>query len=472
MRTVPRGRKAAVIAVLALAVVAVAVIVATGSGSGSSGGGGPATLATHTAKIERKDLVEVDTEDGTLGYQGTRNVVNHKSGTVTWLPAVGRVIAPGHTLYRVDGDPVLLLSGSAPAFRDLKAGVSDGADVEQLERNLRVLGYDPDHAITIDRTWSSGTTAAVERFQTAHDMTSDGTLALGTVVFQPGARRVASLSASLGGSASGGAASGSGSGSTSGVSATPTSGRIVFASYVVPVATATTPSTATTAPAPTTTTTTPAPTTTVPSTTTPQATTPVVPATAAPTGGSRGSGGASAAAAGGGGATSSASGSGASVSNTIMTTTSTRRVVTVSLDTTKSSLARTGSRVTVTLPSGNTVHGRITDVGKVATKPSSTSGNNDSAAATITVTIALFSTGTTLDQAPVSVDFEQSRRKNVLAIPVTALIAQTGGRFAVEVVDGDQHRVVTVTPGLYTRGEVEITGQGLQPGMRVANAAV
>lgn len=470
MRTVPRGRRAAVIAVLTLVVV-VAVIVATGSGSGSSGSGGPATLATHTAKIERKDLVEVDTEDGTLGYKDTRSVVNHKSGTVTWLPAIGRVISAGHTLYRVDTDPVVLLSGSAPAYRDLKAGVSDGVDVKQLERNLRVLGYDSDHAITIDRTWSAATTAAVERFQTAHDMTSDGALALGTVVFQPGVRRVASLSASLGGPASGGSASGSGSGSSSGVSATPTSGRAVFASYIVPVATVTTPSSATTTPAPTTTTTVPSPTTTVPSTTT----TPVVPSTSAPSSSSRPSGGASpsaSAAASVGGAASGGSGSSASVANTIMITTATRRVVTVSLDTTKSSLAREGSRVTVTLPSGAAVHGRISDVGKVATKPSSTSGNNDSATATITVTIALFSTGTALDQAPVSVDFEQSRRKNVLAIPVTALIARAGGRFAVEVVDGDQRRIVTVTPGLYTRGEVEITGQGLEPGMRVANAAV
>jgi len=375
-----RARALAVVT-LGAGAVAGAVVLIAGSGSGDTAPAAAAgSTSTATTTIERRDLVEVGTEDGTLGYADTRSVVNRLPGTVTWLPPAGRVIRRDRTLYRVDDSPVIMMGGRVPAYRALGPSTPDGADVRQLERSLRAAGYDSDRAITVDRSWDAGTTAAVRRWQEAHGLAQTGSIELGRVVFLPGPRRVATISATVG------APGGVGEQAMS----------------------------------------------------------------AGPPGGASG--------------------------EAVMTTTSTRRLVTVALDTTKSTMAKQGARVTVVLPSGKKVGGRISSIGKVATAPPSdepSAGSSSDTTATIEVKIRLFARKTALDQAPVTVRFEQSRRKDVLAIPVTALIAQPGGRFAVQLVDASgASRVVTVKPGLYTSGYVEIAGAGLRPGQRVTNAEV
>lgn len=453
----PRRRVVAggAVGVSALAIVVIAVAATGGGGADSNA----ASNSTATTEIVRQDLVEVSSEDGTLGYSDSREVVNRLSGTVTWLPGTGKVVGPDEILYRVDGSPVILMDGRVPAYRALSSGVSDGADVKQLERGLRALGYDAGGAIEVDESWDSGTTAAVRRWQEAHGFKQTGAIELGRIVFQPGARRVSKVDATLGadGSASGGQGGSSDPGaSTDGASTTSGNGRTQFASYTPPADTTAEEEEAK--------------------------------RKAAEERARREAAKRKAAEkklaeleaqqkeAARQPQQQGEQADAAAASSPIMTTTSTRPVVTVDLDTTKQSLARKGASVTVDLPSGGTADGRIESVGKVATSPSSEDEGADAAAAgdtaTIEVTVRLARRTRALDQAPVTVNFQQSKRRDVLSVPVTALLAQAGGKFAVEVREGGRRRLVPVRPGLYADGYVEITGAGLKPGTKVTDARV
>jgi hypothetical protein len=167
----------------------------------------------------------------------------------------------------------------------------------------------------------------------------------------------------------------------------------------------------------------------------------------------------------------------------ILQTTSTRLVVTVSLEAGKQSEARVGARVSVELPGGVAVNGRVMDVGRVAQQltpagggengggePSGGAGSGGSGA-TVPVTIALagHGAGAHLDQAVVSVDFTQAIARHVLCVPVTALLATPGAGYAVQEAAHPQ-RLIPVSTGLFAAGYVQVSGAGVHPGLRVTNS--
>jgi hypothetical protein len=67
----------------------------------------------------------------------------------------------------------------------------------------------------------------------------------------------------------------------------------------------------------------------------------------------------------------------------------------------------------------------------------------------------------------VSVRFTRRVRRHVLSVPLTALIAIGGERFAVHVLEGGARRQIVVAPGLAADGYVEVEGKGLEAGMRL-----
>ena len=73
-----------------------------------------------------------------------------------------------------------------------------------------------------------------------------------------------------------------------------------------------------------------------------------------------------------------------------------------------------------------------------------------------------------LDQAPVDVDITTETARNVLAVPVNALLALAEGGYAVEVQEaGGARHLVPVKLGLFADSLVEVGGGGLRAGMNV-----
>jgi peptidoglycan hydrolase-like protein with peptidoglycan-binding domain len=359
------------VAAAALFAAAAVMLLLAGSGGGaaadSSAAGG-----TATGTVEQRTLAERVTATGTIGYAGETAVLARLAGTVTALPAVGDVVGRGERLYSLSGQPVLLMYGAVPAYRALSDGVTEGKDVEELERNLAALGYSPG-AVDDDFTWE--TAEAVRDWQEDHGLEATGEVELGRVVFARGPQRVTALEATLGEALAGAGGSESGSGSEA------------------------------------------------------EAEAPSVP---------------------------------------ILRTSSTRRVVRVELEADQQSIAHRGQKVGVVLPDGAEVPGEVR--GLVATEPAGgEEGRGEEAEPGVEATVAV--TGRhripALDGATVNVLFTERVRKDVLSVPLTALIAIGGDRFAIYAREGGARRQIVVKPGLAAAGYVEVEGQELRPGMTV-----
>jgi hypothetical protein len=178
---------------------------------------------------------------------------------------------------------------------------------------------------------------------------------------------------------------------------------------------------------------------------------------------------------------------------TVIQTTSTTRQVEVALDASQQSDVAVGNQVTITLPNNQTTPGIVSSVGTVATCPSTSTsasgGSSSSSAAPGTDTCSSGSSGSsttptvivdvtpsdppatgTWDQAPVQVTVTTASVPGGLVVPVTSLLARSGGGYTVEVVDpGGNHRLVSVSLGLFddSDGLVQVTGSGLAAGQEV-----
>jgi hypothetical protein len=449
-------RRTLIAAGLAAPPIVVAILVVVAGSSGGVGAAASSAAGTGTALVDRRTLAEKLTVSGTIGYAGESTALARLSGTITWLPRVGDVVRRGETLFGVSGEPVVLMYGGVPAYRELAEGVSAGKDVRQLEENLAALGFEPG---TVDLQFTSSTAAAVSAWQEELGREATGAVELGRVAFLPGPRRVTKIEATLGeaiGSGGGAAKSSAAAKASTTVPVTyqpPGVGQGVEAPGAAPESPQEAPQGEEGTP--------PAgvggqedggtregPGESRPGSVTPRA--PLASPEHEPAGGG-----------------------GSEVSSVaILETTSTRRIVSVELEPDQQSIARRGQLVDVILPDGGEAKGRVQRL--VATEQSGEEGvkGESEAEAGIDVTVAM--TGRkrvpSLDGATVSVVFTLRVRRDVLTVPLTALLAIGGARFAVVVEEGSRRRRIEVNPKLAADGYVEVEGDGLRRGMRVETA--
>jgi peptidoglycan hydrolase-like protein with peptidoglycan-binding domain len=459
-------------------------------------------VVVNTAEVIRTDLEEITTLDGTLGRTVGDPITASSSGTVTAAPQSGAVVEQGGVLFEIDGEPVVLLYGSVPAYRDLSVSddplvvtsrsngtvtwVADegavveqgdvlfeingepvvalygdvpafrtiadprvgdnltGVDVLQLETALVAMGFDPDGTLTVDEEFTGRTEDRVEDWQESLGVEETGAVTLGSVVFIPGPTEIIDVEVTPGDVVNDGRVvmtlagdepmegvdvlqletaltalgfDADGTMNVDGVFTSETKAAviawqesvgldgdgIVQLGQVVFLSEAVRISDRTTPPG-----------------------SPVNP----------------------GGA--------------VLAITGNDIVVTAQLSAADQGTLEAGDAVIVELPSGREVGATVESVDTVATR------TNEFTYFEVIIVLDDPSVAGALDEAPVDVEYITDSVSNVVAVPVIALLALREGGYAVEIDNGDgTTRLISVEPGFYADGFVEVESEGLTTGMLV-----
>jgi peptidoglycan hydrolase-like protein with peptidoglycan-binding domain len=176
-----------------VAIVVIAGVAATAWLVWGGDGGGDSDTADawdlSSASVQRRDLVERETFDGSLGFADEQALASARPGTITWIAPEGSTISRGDQLYEVDRRPVSLMFGDLPAYRTLSSSL-EGRDVRQLQRNLLAMGFDGGGDLEASGDFDADTAEAVRDWQEDLGLDRTGILELGDVVFAPGPRRM------------------------------------------------------------------------------------------------------------------------------------------------------------------------------------------------------------------------------------------------------------------------------------------
>jgi hypothetical protein len=155
------------------------------------------------------------------------------------------------------------------------------------------------------------------------------------------------------------------------------------------------------------------------------------------------------------------------------------RVITVPLNPVNAPPVTLGERVRVILPSSASSPGHITAIGPPApsgsgtgsAQGSSSGGSGPAATTVLTVRPAHPRRTGTASGVPVQVSLTTHAADGVLAVPVSALLALSGGGYGLEVVQpSGGHRLVGVRTGVFAGSQVQVSGPQIAVGTTVVVA--
>lgn len=399
----PHRRRTVLIASAVAVVAAVAVVGALGLGGGEDEGPGVPSRTGSVVSVTRETLTERTTVDGQLGYGTELPLPVKATGTVTWLPEQGSTVERGDELLRVDDRPVTLMYGSLPMYRSLGLTPQDqDQDQEQEPEGEQDSGGRQPGAEDGKSPSPSGSPAP-EGTGTGTTQASSELWGMDVMQFETNLAALGYTGFTVDERFTTGTAEAVGRWQKSlGLAETGTVGvgDVIYSAGKVRI----------------------------------------------------GSTGARL---------------GSAVGENTLTYTGTARKVIVNASAADASWAVRGSAVTVALPDGTSVKGRVRSVGTQATPSEGSAGEGGSGQpATIPVTITIEDQKSVgrLESGPVTVEYVGDERKNVLAVPVAALVALAEGGHGLETADG---RFVAVRTGLFADGDVEVSGPAVREGMKV-----
>ncbi len=131
--------------------------------------------------------------------EGTQSVEGRVAGTITEVVPTGSIVEQGDVIARIDGEPIVVLYGDIPMYRtlqDLSENIT-GPDVTQLEQALTDLGYN-EGTVTVDDEFTQSTGDMVQRWQEDLGVEEDGIVTGADVVFIPAAAQVVDASVEVG----------------------------------------------------------------------------------------------------------------------------------------------------------------------------------------------------------------------------------------------------------------------------------
>ena len=354
------------------------------------------------------------------------------NGVVTWLPDPGTILESGSVIARIDEVPAVILEGDIPMYRTLRSGV-EGPDVEQLEQALVDLGYDPDGEVTIDEEFTTATGDMVERWQADLGVDETGRVNVGEVLFTPVPGQVISWQTVVGTSVSASTPviEVSGGSSLTGSDVLQLEQALSALGYEPGLIDGTYDSDTALA---------------------------VIEWTDEVGHGRDGHLPVGSVVFNPGGLRTAdvlaPVGSVVGPTSPVITAAGLETIVRMDLPAEDQELLSAGSSVIIVMPDQTEVTGTVTFVSTVAT------GGEPGTPATFDVEIALDdpSVAEGLDEAPVDLKAVSEAVENVLAVPVSALLALAEGGYALELVDGESTRLIAVEPGFFADGFVEVSG--------------